>query len=222
MEERNIDILVADGRVSGVLWRPQNAKALYVLAHGAGAGMQHEFMVRFAGLFAEHHVATMRYQFPYMEKGSKRTDPASLAMATVRCAIAAAKKEAPDLPLFVGGKSFGGRMTSQALSEVDEPDVKGIVFLGFPLHPPKKEATVRAEHLGSVRRPMFFVQGTRDSLANMDLMQGVWTHLGSRAGFFIVDGADHGFQVLKRSGQTQAEADLSMVKAVTTWMWTRT
>ena len=194
------------GTVSARLVAPPNAAALYVLAHGAGAGMDHPFMEAVATKLAERGVATLRYQFPYMEAGKKRVDRPLVARATVRAAVDAARRELPDLRLFAGGKSFGGRMTSQAAAESPLPGVDGLVFLGFPLHPAGKPGTDRAAHLGEVTVPMLFVQGTRDALADLDLLRPVLDDLGNRATLHVVEGGDHSFHVLKRSGRTDEEA----------------
>ena len=166
-------IQVGNEQVSGLLLRPTNAKALYLFAHGAGAGMTHRAMESNAQGLAERGIATLRYQFLYMEKGSKRPDPPKLAHAVVRAAAAEAVELAPDLPLFAGGRSFGGRMTSQAQAETPLPGVKGLAFLGFPLHPAGKPGIERAEHLARVEVPMLFVSGSRDALAELDLLKPV-------------------------------------------------
>jgi uncharacterized protein len=224
--------------VSGLLVRPAGARALLVLGHGAGAGMRHPFMERVAAELAARDIATLRYQFPYMEAGRKRPDPPGTAMAAVRAALAAGAREHPDLPLFAGGKSFGGRMTSRALAEEadgggdDRPDagdapdspavdtaaVRGLVFLGFPLHPAGRPSTARAEHLAAVRRPMLFVQGTRDALAELPLVRGVVDGLGGLASLHVVDGADHSFHVLKRSGRSDGDVMTEICDAVAGWI----
>lgn len=210
--ERSIDIRVPEaarvsgGRVSGLLQRPESAVGLLVLAHGAGAGMRHAFMEAVATRLAARRVATLRYEFPYMEVGKKRPDRAPLARATVRAAVAAGVELAEGLPVFAGGKSFGGRMTSGAAAESPLPGVRGLVFLGFPLHPAGRPGTERAEHLRDVAIPMLFVQGTRDRLAELELLRPVLEGLGDRATLHVIDGAEHSFKVLKRSGRTDAEA----------------
>jgi len=193
------------GEVSALLVRPDRARWLYVFGHGAGAGMRHRFMEDAATVLAAHGIATFRYQFPYLEQGSRRIDPQPILLATVRSAVAAAREAAPDLPLLAGGKSMGGRMTSLAASKEPLPGVKGIVFFGFPLHPAGSPAVERGEHLAAVSNPMLFLQGTRDKLADLDLLGPVVERLGARASLHVVEGADHGFDVLKRSGRTSAE-----------------
>src|SRR6478609_3876234 len=193
------------GRVSAILSRPADARVLYVLAHGAGAGMRHRFMEAIAGGLADRGVATLRYQFPYTEAGLRRPDPPAVLHATVRAAVAAAAGIAPDLPLIAGGKSMGGRMSSGAAAHEPLPGVAGLAFLGFPLHPPKRPSEDRAEHLSGVGVPMLFLQGTRDDLADLGLITGVCARLGPLATLHVVDGADHAFEVLKRSGRTDAE-----------------
>ena len=190
------------------------ARALYVLAHGAGAGMDHPFMAAVAAALAERGVATLRYQFPYMEAGKKRPDRAPVAQATVRAAVRRARSEWPELPLFAGGKSFGGRMTSQAAAAAPLPGVEGLVFLGFPLHAAGRPGTDRAAHLAAVSVPMLFVQGTRDALADLDLLRPVLAGLGDRARLHVVDGGDHSFKVLKRSGRTEEEVMEEIADAV--------
>lgn len=203
--ELRVEVPEFDGGVSALFCRPPAARWLYVFAHGAGAGMHHPFMEAAAAAFAERGVATFRYQFAYMERGSRRPDGRQLLFATVRAAVAAAGRAAPDLPLFAGGKSFGGRMTSLAASESPFPGVRGIAFVGFPLHPAGRPATDRAEHLSLVTTPMLFLQGTRDKLAELALLEPICAKLGHGAQLSIVEGADHGFHVLKRSGRTDEE-----------------
>src|SRR5216117_715152 len=193
------------GEVSGLLVRPPDARLLCVLAHGAGAGMRHPFLEAVARALAEQKIATLRYQFPYMEQRARRPDPPAVAAATVRAAVAEAARVAPGLPLIAGGKSFGGRMTSTALAEEPLPGVRGLVFLGFPLHPPGRPGDSRAEHLAQVQIPMLFLQGTRDEFADLKLLGPVIKRLGTRATLHLVDGADHSFHVLKRSGRTDGE-----------------
>jgi len=177
-----------------ILQKPEGAWALYVLAHGAGAGMRHPFLQSLSDALAREGVATLRYEFPYMESGTRRIDPAPVLEARVREAVAAAQEHG--LPLFAGGKSMGGRMTSQAQAREPLPGVRGLVFVGFPLHPPKKPGVARAEHLRGVRVPMFFLQGTRDDLADLTLLQGVLRDL-PLATLHVIDGADHSFRVRK-------------------------
>jgi predicted alpha/beta-hydrolase family hydrolase len=184
------------GEVGGLLSRPADARALLVLAHGAGAGMEHPFMAAFAGALAGRGVAVLRYQFPYVEAGKKSPDPAPVLEASVRSAVAAGARAAPDLPRFAGGKSMGGRMTSRAASAGEGLDARGVVFVGFPLHAAGKPPGVeRAAHLQGVPQPLLFLQGTRDALADLGLMRGVCEALGERATLHVVDGADHGFHV---------------------------
>lgn len=200
--------------VSARLLRPAGAAWLYVMAHGAGAGMDHPFLEAIAARLAAGRIATLRYQFPYMESGRRRPDSRSILLATVRSAVAAAAERAPDLRLLAGGKSMGGRMTSQAAASEPLPAVEGLVFLGFPLHPAGKPATDRADHLERVGPPMLFLQGTRDRLADLDLLRPVCARLGGRADLHIVDGADHSFGVLKRSGRGEDEVLEELAGAV--------
>lgn len=216
----NVTIPVGDavGTVSGILVRPPDASALYVLAHGAGAGMRHRFMERIAEALAERGVATLQYQFPYFEAGSRRPDPPGVLEATVRAAVAAAREVAPELPLIAGGKSLGGRMTSNAMARRPLEGVRGLVFLGFPLHPAGRPGVTRAEHLDRVGSPMLFLQGTRDALADLGLLTSVCSRLGPRATLHVVDGADHSFAVLKRSGRSDAEVMEEMTGSITEWL----
>jgi uncharacterized protein len=205
------------GNVSALLTRPEAARACYVLAHGAGAGMRHASMEAIAAGLAERGIATLRYQFPYMEKGSKRPDPPALAQATVRAAVAEAARTCAGLPLFAGGKSFGGRMTSQAQAKSPLEGVKGIAFFGFPLHPAGKPSTDRAEHLADVKIPMLFLQGTRDTLAELSLLQPVVKGLGRKATLHLAEGADHSFHVLKSSGRNDREVLAEILDAFASW-----
>jgi uncharacterized protein len=191
-------------RVSGLLQRPANAFACCALAHGAGAGMTHRFMVAVADGLAARNVATLRYQFPYMESGSKRPDRPALAHATVRAAMAAANRLAPGLPLVAGGKSFGARMTSQTQAAAPLAGVRGLIFLVFPLHPANQPSDERARHLADVDIPMLFLQGTRDALADMRLLLPLVDALGTRVTLKLLDQADHSFHVPARSEQTDA------------------
>ncbi|MGH7631578.1 MAG: alpha/beta hydrolase family protein [Gemmatimonadales bacterium] len=200
-----------------ILLRPPEARALLVLAHGAGAGMRHPFMQAIAESLAGERVATFRYQFPYMDAGAHRPDPPAVAEAAVRAAVDAARAAAPDLPLFAGGKSFGGRMTSTAGAHAPLDGVRGLVFLGFPLHPAGRPGVTRAAHLERVTVPMLFLQGTRDSLAVLDLMGPVCDHLGARATLHVVDGADHSFSMLKRSGRSNAEVLTELAATISAW-----
>lgn len=205
------------GRVSALLVRPPQARWLYVLGHGAGAGMRHRFLAAVAEALAQRGVATLRYQFPYTEAGGRRPDPPGVLQATVRAAVAAAAATAPDLPLLAGGKSLGGRMTSAAAARTSLPGVRGLVFLGFPLHAPNRPGTERAEHLDDVTIPMLFLQGTRDALADLELMRTVCTRLGRRATLHVVEGGDHSFAVLKRSGRTEAEVMDELADTIAAW-----
>jgi predicted alpha/beta-hydrolase family hydrolase len=205
------------GTVSSILVRPPEAWALYVLAHGAGAGMRHRFMEEVATALAGKGIATLRYQFPYVEAGGRRPDPPAVLEATVRAAVAAARETAPDLRLIAGGKSMGGRMTSNAMARAPLQGVSGLVFLGFPLHPPKQPAVTRAEHLDRVESPMLFLQGTRDDLADLELITAVCGKLGPRATLHVVPGADHSFAVLKRSGRTGEEVLEELVTSIADW-----
>jgi predicted alpha/beta-hydrolase family hydrolase len=218
MDATALRIPVGDESVSGLLLRPDDAKALYVFAHGAGAGMAHRAMESNAAGLAERRIATLRYQFPYIVKGGKRVDPPRVAHAAVRAAAAEAGRLAPDLPLFAGGRSFGGRMTSQAQADSPLPGIRGLAFLGFPLHPAGKPGTERAEHLSRVEIPMLFVSGSRDALAETDLLRPVVAALGSRATLHLVDQADHSLKVAAKSGRTAAEAEAEALDALAEWM----
>jgi predicted alpha/beta-hydrolase family hydrolase len=218
MEAQSIVIPVGDGQVSGLLLRPENAKALFVFAHGAGVGMTHRSMASNAEGLAERGIATLRYQFPYMEKGGGRPDPPRIAHSAVRAAVAQAAVLAPDLPLFAGGRSFGGRMTSQAQAESPLPGVRGLAFLGFPLHPAGKPGVERAEHLSQVRIPMLFVSGDRDALAELNLLKPLIGDLGDRATLHVVSDADHSFKVPAKSGRTPADAETEALDAMADWM----
>lgn len=206
------------GSVSALLLQPKDARACYVFAHGAGAGMRHASMEAIAAGLAERSIATLRYQFPYMEKGSKRPDPPPIAQATVRAAVSEAAKACPGLPLFAGGKSFGGRMTSQAQAKAPLEGVQGLAFFGFPLHPAGKPSADRAKHLADVGIPMLFLQGTRDALAELSLLKPVIKGLGSRAGLHLAEGADHSFHVLKSSGRSDREVLAEILDAFVAWI----
>jgi len=205
------------GDVSGLLLRPDGARLLYVLAHGAGAGMRHPFLETVARLLAERGIGTLRYQFPHMERRASRPDPPAVAAAAVRAAAAEAARLAPGLPLVAGGKSFGGRMTSTAQAEEPLPGVRGLVFLGFPLHPPGRAGDQRAEHLAQVQVPMLFLQGTRDDFADLTLLKPLIKRLGQRATLHLVEGGDHSFHVLKRSGRTDADVMGEIADAIAEW-----
>jgi predicted alpha/beta-hydrolase family hydrolase len=203
--------------VSGLLQAPAGARACYVFAHGAGAGMAHSFMAAVADGLAEREVATLRYQFPYMERGSKRPDLPKVAHAAVRAAVAEAARQLPGVPLLAGGKSFGGRMSSQAQAIEPLPFVRGLVFLGFPLHPAGKPSEERAKHLVDIAVPMLFFQGTRDELAELSLIRSVVDRLGPRATLHVVDDADHSFHVRTRAGRTDAQVMCDMVDVLARW-----
>src|SRR5437868_3448593 len=205
------------GDVSGILMRPAGARWLLVLAHGAGAGMTHPFLEKLAGELAEARVATLRYQFPYMEERRHVPDRAPVAAATVAAAVQAAAKASPDLILLAGGKSFGGRMSSQAASQGLLEGVRGLVFFRFPLHPPNKPGTKRAEHLAKVPMPMLFLQGTRDTLADLKLLRPICADLGARATLQIIETADHSFHVLKSSGLSDAAALRGLAQTTASW-----
>jgi uncharacterized protein len=214
-----LEIVVGDriGRVSGLLLRPPEPWAGYVLAHGAGAGMAHPFMESMARALLARGMATLRYQFPYTEAGGRRPDPPGVLLATVRAAVARARQLMPDVRLFAGGKSMGGRMTSNAAAERPLDDVAGLIFLGFPLHRPKRPAIDRAEHLARVTVPMLFLQGTRDDLAELELIREVTAGLSPRATIHVVEGADHSFAVLKRSGRTGTEVLEELADTIAAW-----
>lgn len=213
-----IVIAVGKDRVSGLVVSPTRSRACYVLAHGAGAGMNHPFLRAVAEGLAKREIATLRYQFLYMERGGRRADPPKLAHAVVRAAVAEAARRWPKLPLLAGGKSFGGRMTSQAQAESPLPHVRGLVFLGFPLHPPKQPSRQRAEHLFGVQLPMLFLQGTRDALASLDLMEALCRELAGRATLRLFPDADHSFHVPARRGMTDAEVREAMLDAIAMWV----
>jgi predicted alpha/beta-hydrolase family hydrolase len=204
--------------VSALLQLPRAATACYVFAHGAGAGMDHPSMVAVAAELAARNIATLRFQFPYMERGSRRPDPPPLCHATVRAAVAEAARRAPKLVLIAGGRSFGGRMTSQAQAIEPLPGVKGLAFIGFPLHPAGKPSAERAEHLRDVKTPMLFLQGTRDELAKLELLQPVIDQLGARATLKLLQDADHSFHVPARTGRKDAEVRAEMLDALAAWI----
>jgi predicted alpha/beta-hydrolase family hydrolase len=219
-KEAHLKIAVPDiGEVSALWLCPASARWLLVLAHGAGAGMSHPFLGKLAAELASVEVATFRYQFPYMEQRRRVPDSPPLLKSTVRAAVRAASETAPDLPILAGGKSMGGRMTSQAAA--DHPPelerVRGLVFFGFPLHPPGNPGTKRAEHLAQVRIPMLFLQGTRDQFADLKLLRPICASLGARATLHEIETADHSFHVLKSSGKTDAEVMRELAQSVRTW-----
>jgi len=207
-----------DRSVSGILASPAGASACLVLAHGAGAGMTHPFMAAVAEGLASRGVATLRYQFPYMERGAKRPDPPAVAQGAVRAAVAEATRLLPGLPLFAGGKSFGGRMTSQAQAASVLDGVRGLAFLGFPLHAPGKASDERGAHLFDIRIPMLFLQGSRDDFADLSLLQPLVARLGAGATLTLFDDADHSFHVPARSGRSDAEVREEMLDVLAGWM----
>ena len=200
-----------------LLVKPADARALLVLAHGAGAGMRHAFLERMAQALADRRITTFRYEFAYMEKRAGRPDPPAVAAARVREAVAEAAQVAPGLPLFAGGKSFGGRMTSTAAAELPLPGVRGLVFLGFPLHPPGQPGIGRAEHLDRVTVPMLFLQGTRDTFAQLPLLEPVIARLKPRATLHLIDGGDHSFKVPKSSGRTGEDVISELAGTIAAW-----
>jgi hypothetical protein len=206
------------GKVSGLMRVPVGATALLVLAHGAGAGMRHHFMEDVAEKLAARGIATLRYQFPYMEKGTKRPDNEVLLTATVRAAVAAAREQGPDVPLFAGGKSMGGRMTSIAASKDPIEGVRGLIFFGFPLHAAGRPGAERGKHLYSIKTPLLFLQGSRDTLADLRLLEPVCKGLGKRAELFVVEGGDHSFHMLKSSGRSDDEALDQIVSKAAAWI----
>jgi predicted alpha/beta-hydrolase family hydrolase len=206
------------GAVSALLLHPREARACFVFAHGAGVGMTHPSMDVVATGLAERGIATLRYQFPYMEKGNKRPDPPAIAQAAVRAAVAEAAKCCAGLPLFAGGRSFGGRMTSQAQAKAPLKDVQGLAFLGFPLHQNGQPSAERAAHLAEVQIPVLFLQGTNDQLAELDLLKPVVSGLGRRATLHLLQGADHSFHVPKRSGRTDGEVMDEALDTFTAWI----
>jgi predicted alpha/beta-hydrolase family hydrolase len=205
-------------RVSGLLTAAGHVRAAYVLAHGAGAGMTHPFMAAVAAGLAERGIATLRYQFPYMEARSKRPDPPALAQATVRAAVAEAARLLPQLPLIAGGKSFGGRMTSQAQAAAPLPGVRGLAFLGFPLHPAGKPSDTRAAYLFEVQVPMLFLQGTKDALADLSLLESLIERLGARATLRLFENADQSFHVPTRAGRKDAEVMRELLDVLAEWI----
>jgi len=209
----------SSGEVSAILMRPEHARWLMALGHGAGAGIRHAFMAGLAQSLAKHGIATFRYQFPYMEQGKRSPDSQGILLATVRSAVDAAQKHGGDLPLLAGGKSLGGRMTSTAASQEALSGVKGIVFFGFPLHAPGKPSNERGEHLFKVRLPMLFFQGTRDSLADLTLLRSLCDRLQAQgeARLHIIDGGDHSFRVPKKSGRTDEDVLEELGKVVADW-----
>jgi predicted alpha/beta-hydrolase family hydrolase len=219
IDAQNLQIEIGKhSAVSALLIRPPHARACFVFAHGAGAGMTHAFMESVASGLCERGVATLRYQFPYMEKGGKRPDAPAAAHAAVRAAVAEAGRWCEGLPLIAGGKSFGGRMTSQAQAIAPLPDVKGLVFLGFPLHPPGKPSDERAKHLADVNVPTLFMQGTRDDFAELSLLEPVVKSLAPSASLHLVQDADHSLHVPKRSGRNDREVMDEVIEAFVKWI----
>jgi predicted alpha/beta-hydrolase family hydrolase len=203
-------------RLDALLLRPVEARLLYVLAHGAGADMRHPFLQRIAEALAELQVATFRFQFPYTQAGRRRPDEAAILRGAVRAAVSAASAAAPGLPVIAGGKSMGGRMTTQAQAEAPLTGVRGIALLGFPLHPARRPATSRAEHLARVDSPLLFLQGSRDDLADLSLLRPIVSSL-PRAQMRVIEGADHSFHVLRRSGRTDPEVLDELAAAIADW-----
>jgi predicted alpha/beta-hydrolase family hydrolase len=216
--ERRVAISFGPEQVSGLLLRPDDAKALYVFAHGAGVGMNHPSMAANAQGLAERGIASLRFNFPFMEKRTGRPDPPRIAHVAVRAAVGAAGEMAGDLPLFAGGRSYGGRMTSQAQSVAPLPGVRGLAFLGFPLHPAGKPGIERADHLAEVQIPMLLVSGSRDGLAELDLLKSVVEPLGERATLHVIDHADHSLRVPAKSGRTPEQAQAEALDALAEWM----
>jgi uncharacterized protein len=206
------------GAVSGLLLKPEAAQALLVLAHGAGAGMRHRFLEQAAVKLAAAGVATLRYQFPYMEKRVKRPDSEAMLVDTVRAALLAARKVAGDLPIFVGGKSMGGRMSSLAAARQPLEDVRGLVFFGFPLHAAGRPGAERGEHLIGIKLPMLFLQGSRDALAELKLLKPLCSKLAGRAELFVVKGGDHSFHVVKSLGRSDDEVLDDVVRKTAEWI----
>ncbi len=216
-EERRVTVGERVGEVSALLLKPEGARLLYVLAHGAGAGMRHPFLESMAARLAERGIATLRYQFPYMERRARRPDPPAVAEATVRAAVEEAARATPGVPLIAGGKSFGGRMTSSAQASAPLPGVRGLVFLGFPLHPPGRPGDERAKHLSQVHIPMLFLQGTRDDFADLKLLQPLVQRLGGLATLHLVRDGNHSFKLPKRAGKTDTEVMAELVDAIVEW-----
>ena len=206
------------GQVSGLLILPKGAQGLLVLAHGAGAGMRHRFMEEIAQKLADKSIATFRYQFAYMEKGIKRPDSEAVLTATVRAAVAAAKKHGDGLPLFAGGKSMGGRMTSLAAAKEPLEGVRGLIYFGFPLHAAGRPSADRGQHLFDVKLPMLFLQGSRDALADLKLLKPLCARLGEKVELFVIDGGDHSFHLLKSSGRSDDQALDEAVTKTSSWI----
>ena len=216
-ETQSLEIKVGTTNVSGILIVPPQAATCFVVAHGAGAGMLHSFMQNLAMDLATRSVATLRYQFPYMEKHGRRPDPPALCHATVRAAVDIARARLPGMPLLAGGKSFGGRMTSQAQAAAPLLGVQGLVFLGFPLHPPREPSDARGEHLARVQVPMLFVQGARDSYAESRFLNPLIERLGARATLNLLPDADHSFHVPARGAVSPAQINAAMIDGIMNW-----
>jgi predicted alpha/beta-hydrolase family hydrolase len=214
----SVRIGAGDAQVSGLWLAPQPVRACYVLAPGAGAGIRQASLEAIAAELGAHGIATLRYQFPYVERGSRRPDAPPICHATVRAAIAEAARLAPAVPLIAGGRSFGGRMTSQAQSIAPLAGVRGLAFLAFPLHPAGQPSETRATHLAKIEVPMLFLQGTRDALAELSLLRSVTARLGERATLHLLEGADHSFHVAARSGRTDAQVRSELVGALAEWV----
>jgi predicted alpha/beta-hydrolase family hydrolase len=222
MTAQDLKVDIENAALSALLLRPDNARACFVFAHGAGAGMSHPSMETVATGLCDRGIASLRYQFPYMEKGSRRPDAPAVAHAAVRAAVAEAARCCAGLPLIAGGRSFGGRMTSQAQAIAPLPGVRGLAFLGFPLHPAGKPSVARAQHLSDIKIPMLFLQGTRDGLAELTLLEPVVKGLGGLASLHVVQEADHSFHVLARSGRNDREVMSEVLDALSVWIGQRT
>jgi hypothetical protein len=208
----------SSGDVSALLMRPDDARALFVFGHGAGAGMRHGFMMAMCDALAAVGIATFRYQFPYIEHGRRMPDARPILLATVRAAVEAGAGIAPDLPVFAGGKSMGGRMTSLAMADAPIEGVRGIIFFGFPLHPAKRASAERGEHLAQVTAPMLFLQGTKDALADLTLLTPIVDGVRTRATLHCIDGADHGFHVPRASGRNDADVRAELARVSVSWI----
>ncbi|HZA55761.1 MAG TPA: alpha/beta family hydrolase [Candidatus Udaeobacter sp.] len=217
---KEIDFFVSEkgGKVSGLLLHPGGAKAVLALAHGAGAGMRHKFMEAIAEKLAILGVATLRYQFPYMEKGIKRPDSEEVLTATVRTAVTTAKKQVPDLPLFAGGKSMGGRITSLTARKETLENVRGLVFFGFPLHAAGRPSAERGRDLLELKLPLLFLQGSRDALADLELLRPLCSRMGKRAELFVIEGGDHSFHMRKSSGRSDNEVLDEVARKAASWV----
>jgi predicted alpha/beta-hydrolase family hydrolase len=218
VQELRIPVSESVGEVSGLLLRPDTAKVLLLLAHGAGAGMRHNFMESLSATLGERGVATLRYQFPYMEKESKRPDAEGVLTDTVRAAVTATEQLAGDLPLFAGGKSMGGRMTSVAAAKKPLPNVRGLVFFGFPLHAAGKPSDERGRHLMELQTPMLFLQGSRDTLSDLTLLRRLCARIGKRAELFLIEGGDHSFHMLKSGGRSDTQVRQEIADKTANWM----